>query len=68
MAENVPFMSHGRPKSTRCQSHYSHTSVSSSQGQLFATVGVEHVVGREHQQYAVESLLVNTQRSARRNI
>jgi hypothetical protein len=68
MAENGAFESYGRPQLAHCQNHSSHAIVTSSQGQLCATVGVEHVVGREQQSFAVESLLVDTIPNAHLNL
>jgi hypothetical protein len=53
-AENGPFESYGRPRSTLWQSHCSLVSVLSSQVPQCATVYVEHVKGKDWQPYVVE--------------
>jgi hypothetical protein len=67
-AENGPLEANGRPQSKQCQSHSSYVGMLSSQAQLCATVWVEHVKVKESKQSVVESLLVDTRRSANRNI
>jgi hypothetical protein len=67
-AENGPFKFDGRPQSAHCQKHCSNASVLGSEDQLCATVWVDQVRGKESQSSMVESLLVDTRRSAHKNI
>jgi hypothetical protein len=68
MVENGPFESNGQPQSAHYQSHCSRVSVLNSQEQLCVTVWVEQVKGKESQPSVVKSLLVDTRRSAHKNL